>query len=169
MNSTTKTERLDSAKTESSKDRLRRLTLGRAPQFRHKVIDYYPPKYQDILNEEGTVVGLEHVGFEDEPIKVEVRQPTVKERNELIKSCRGKDGKFDEMEFILQAAIRFVYDPVSGDRLYSKEDYDALSQQPAGDFVDQFGGEAVELLTLGERTKDSPSSRKMLATKTSTD
>ncbi len=148
---------------ETNKDRLRRLTLGRDVKFQHKVIKYYPPIYKEIIDEEtGEVIGERQEGHEKEPIKVLCIQPTVKERNDLVRTCRNPDGSFNEMEFIVQAAIRFVYDPETNERLYSAHDYDMLVNQPAGDFVDQFGGEAIELLTLGERTKDEENSKKII-------
>lgn len=149
----------------SRRDDIRAATLGRNPQFRRKMIKYFPPKYQNIVNEDGQVIGLEHVGFEENPIEVEIRQPTIKQRNELLTSCRRADGSLDEMEFILQCAIRFVHDPDSGERIYSAEDYNTLISQPAGDFVDQFGGEAIELLTLGSPEKKSENSKKTMSGK----
>jgi len=144
----------------SRRDDIRAATLGRSPQFRRKMIKYFPPKYQNVIDGEGTVIGLEHIGFEDTPIEVEIRQPTIKQRNDLLGSCRRKDGSLDEMEFILQCAIRFVYDPESGERIYDETDYSTLISQPAGDFVDQFGGEAIELLTLGSPEKKAENSKK---------
>jgi len=152
-----------------TRDRLRAATLGRAAQFRRKIIKYYPPTYEEVKDEDGNVTGLEHTGFDyDNPIEVEVRQPTVKERNNLINKCRANDGRLDEMEFIIQCAIRFVYDPESGERIYDERDYGALSSQPAGDFVDQFGGEAIELLSLGNPEKKSENSKTTLTGKQST-
>ena len=160
MNARTR-NKVEPAKTESSKDRLRRLTLGRDAQFQHKIIKYYPPKFVDIIDDEtGDVLGQRQEGHEKEALEVLCIQPTVKERNNLIKTCRNPDGSFNEMEFIVQAAIRFVYDPETRERIYSPEDYDMLVNQPAGDFVDQFGGEAIELLTLGDRTAGADSLRK---------
>lgn len=152
----------------SRRDAIRSATLGRQTQFRRKLITYYPPKYEKIIDDKGQEIGLEHVGFEEEGIEVEVRQPTIKERNKLLAECRGDDGTLDEMEFILQCAIRFVYDPESGEAVYEEGDYDALVSQPAGDFVDQFGGEAIELLTLGAPEKKSGNSKQTKAGKRST-
>jgi len=155
--------------TVSNRDKIRAATLGRSPQFRRKIIKYSPPKYKEVKDSDGNVVALELVGFDDKnPIEVEVRQPTVKQRNDLLTKCRRADGSgVDEMEFILQCAIRFVYDPVSGERIYDEKDYDALISQPAGDFVDQFGGEAIELLSLGNPEKKSANSSKTTSDKQS--
>jgi len=137
-----------------TRNALRAKTLGRNNILRKKIIDYYPAVYREIKNDDGEVIG--HEFLEDEtydaqkPVKVEVRQPTVRERNKLINSCQNEDGKLDTMEFILQAAIAFTYDPESGEKLFDKTDYNALSATPSGDFIDQFGGEAIKMLTLGE-------------------
>lgn len=152
----------------SRRDDIRAATLGRSPQFRRKLIRYFPPKYEQVFDESGAVVALEHVGFEDTPIEVEIRQPTIKQRNDLLTKCRRPDGSLDEMEFILQCAIRFVHDPDSGERIYDENDYNALISQPAGDFVDQFGGEAIELLTLGSPEKKLENSKKTVSDKPTT-
>jgi len=152
----------------SRRDQIRAATLGRSPQFRRKMITYFPPKYQNVVNQDGQVIGLEHIGFEEQGIDVEVRQPTIKQRNDLLTKCRRNDGTLDEMEFILQCAIRFVYDPESGEQIYDEKDYATLISQPAGDFVDQFGGEAIELLTLGSPEKKSKNLKETQPDKPST-
>jgi len=134
--------------TQSTKDRLRSLTIGRKVQFVTKVIDYYPPIYKDRLDKKGNVLGVELKGNEKESVKVEVRQPSIKVRNELIKRCMDKDGNMDNMEFMVQSAILLVYDPDSGEPLFTKEDYDSLISQPSGGFVDQFSAEAMGLLSV---------------------
>lgn len=136
-----------------TKDKLRALTLGRTQKFRFKNFNYLPPILEDIKDDDGDIIGSEVTGFDsDNPITVQVRQPNVKERNKIIMLCKDKDGKLDEMEFIIQAAIKFTYDPESGERLYSERDYGALVESPAGDFLDQFGEEAIKLLTLGPQS-----------------
>ena len=143
----------------NSRNKLRELTLGRQAQFKKKMFDYYHP----------IVEGDEVIGYEEEPIKVEFRQPTIKERNELVNACRNPDtGRFDELEFVLQAALRFTYDPASGQRLFEKADYAALSSQPAGGFVDQFGEEALSIVSLGKpQNKDSRNLEKTRNSKSS--
>ena len=149
----------------NTRDLLRSATLGRQTQFARKIVDYFPPIYSEVKDED-EVIGLELIGYEDDPIKVEVRQPTIRQRNDLVNKCRDKDtGKVNELEFIIQAAIHFVYDPESGENLYEATDYDALLETRAGDFVDQFGGAAVELLNIGEPVKNSKSSKKTKANK----
>ena len=151
-----------------SRNRLRAATVGRAPQLVRRTINYYRPVYEEIKDESGVPIGVRRVGFEEDPIKVEVRQPTVKQRNDLIKKCRKSDGSMDEMEFIIQAAIHFTYDPESGERLFDQADYGALCEQPAGDFVDQFGGEAIDLLNFGDQEKKSETSKEMTINNPST-
>ena len=132
-----------------SRDKLRGLTIGRSFQLVKRLVDFYPPKYVEVKADDGSIE-LELDGFEETPIRVEVRQPTVAERNKLVVACKNENGVLNEMEFIIQAALRFTYDPESGERLYALEDYDALAGQPSGGFVDQFGEEAIKLLTLGK-------------------
>ena len=131
-----------------TRDKLRGLTIGRSFQLVKRLVDFYPPKYVEVNNNGN--IELELDGFEETPVRVEVRQPTVAERNKLVVACKDEKGVLNEMEFIIQAALRFTHDPESGERLYSLEDYDALAGQPSGGFVDQFGEEAIKLLTLGK-------------------
>ena len=136
-----------------SANELRKKTLGRQNILRRKTIDYYPAIYREVRDEEGNIVAYDYLDEEtyaQTPVKVEVHQPTVRERNKLINDCRNDQGRLDEMEFILRAAIAFTYDPESGEKLYDATDYEVLSNSPSGDFVDQFGGEAIQMLTLGE-------------------
>ena len=144
-------------KENASRDKLRGLTIGRSFQLVKRIVSFYPPKYKEVSNTDGTVA-LELDGFEPEAVKVEVRQPTVKERNKLVAACKDENGVLNEMEFIIQAALRFTHDPESGERLYALSDYDALADQPSGGFVDQFGEEAIKLLTLGKPVTGSQSS-----------
>jgi hypothetical protein len=138
----------------SNRDLLRSKTLGRAVQFRTNTVDYFPEIYTEV---DGKPV---FQGFEETPIKVMVKQPSVKERNKLVAACKDETGKLDEMEFILQAAIMFTFDPETGERLYDAKDYDVLAEQPAGGFVDQFGGEAIQMLNLGKPKAKAETSAK---------
>lgn len=140
-----------------TRDKLRGLTIGRSFQLVKKLVDFYPPKYVEVVNPDGTT-SLELDGFEETPVRVEVRQPTVAERNKLVAACKNENGVLNEMEFIIQAALRFTHDPESGERLYGLEDYDCLASQPSGGFVDQFGEEAIKLLTLGKPQTGSQNS-----------
>ena len=135
-------------KENASRDKVRALTIGRSFQLVKRLVDFYPPKYVEVNNKGN--IELELDGFEETPVRVEVRQPTVAERNKLVVACKDEKGVLNEMEFIIQAALRFTHDPESGERLYGLEDYDALAGQPSGGFVDQFGEEAIKLLTLGK-------------------
>lgn len=132
-----------------SRDRLRGLTL-QSKQFRKKTFAYYPPVYNKVEKDDGSYE-YEFAGYEEDPIHVGVRQPTVRERNKMINQCRNKDtGVIDELEFVILCAINLAYDPESGENLYEKSDYDSLVNQPAGDFLDQLGELAVSMLTQGE-------------------
>jgi hypothetical protein len=145
-----------------TRDKLRGLTIVRSFQLVKKLVDFYPPKYVEVVNPEDGTTSLELDGFEETPVRVEVRQPTVAERNKLVAACKDEKGVLNEMEFIIQAALRFTHDPESGERLYGLEDYDCLASQPSGGFVDQFGEEAIKLLTLG---KPQTGSRNSAATR----
>jgi hypothetical protein len=130
-----------------SKDRIRSKTIGRQATTVKKIFKYYPPIYSNTV-EDGKVVGVTLSGHEEEAVEVEFRRPTIKQRSDIIKTCRRPDGSFDETEFLVQACIQFVYDPETGEHVFEKTDVDVLREQPAGDFVDQFGTEAIALMNI---------------------
>lgn len=133
---------------ENTRDALRAKTVGRAAHLVTKRIAYYPPIYKEDEN------GVYLDGHEEMPIYVEVRQPTVRQRNDLIKLCRRPDGSVDELEFIVQAALHFVYVPGTNEHVFEKQDHENLLDQPAGGFVDQFSAEAIKLLNMEDHAKN---------------
>jgi hypothetical protein len=84
--------------------------------------------------------------FKSETVNVdgtdfEVRQTTVAHRGAIQNKAmnfRGPDGKtldapeFDTLKFQIYSVIYMTYAPGTDQRIFSVEDYDLLSEQPAG-------------------------------------
>jgi len=76
--------------------------------------------------------------------KIEVRQPTIKQRNDLRELCVSKvplgNGDFemthDGVAYQVWGVIRFCYAPGTDERIYDDADYDTLANQPSGGFMD---------------------------------
>lgn len=69
-------------------------------------------------------------------VKVEIRQPTVKERHELTK--RGMtDGEFDFLKYQIWGVILFSYVPNTKERVFEEGDFDALANQTSGAAADK--------------------------------
>lgn len=136
------------AKTKTAVELIREKTLGRERTFRFKIFKYHPPIYSEVI-EDGEVVGLEHIGYEEEPIKVGVRQPSLRERNALVKGSTGEDGELDSSLFIVNATKMLTFDPETREPIYNDIDVEQLLDMPAGEFPDQFSEHALALLSLG--------------------
>ncbi len=124
-----------------SVDALRAATLGKTHQFK--------------------TIKVTHEAEGQDPITVKIKQPTVKQRNDIIKRCRngkGPEAQVDEMEFLIQTVIELVLDPESGKKIFTQADRAVLLEQPSGGFIDTFGTAAAELLSLEGQEKNSPSS-----------
>ena len=92
---------------------------------------------------------------------VEIRQPSVKTRSILMRKSRETRSSKVEVgevsaEDILQSidygkmqvlsAIYCTFVPGTDERIFEKEDYDALINQPAGGFVDDISTIAMDLM-----------------------
>lgn len=84
--------------------------------------------------------------------KFEVRQPTVKGRNDLYKKCIDDNGQMDMTAFIVWGAILHTYAPNSDDLVFEDADYDVLSNLPSGGFLDLLS-EAVSEVIGTDRKK----------------
>lgn len=133
----------------SLRDRIRAKTVGSRHTFVRKIIYYHPPVYSEkSVYDHGTgqyYTFVEIEGYED-PVAVEVRQPSVKERNQVVSKYRNSETM--DMDLILWMAINQTFVPGTDEPVFTKEDYDALVNSPAGGFADQFGNQALELLNV---------------------
>lgn len=117
--------------TKSIRDQIRAATVGAKPEFKSEVVEY---------------AGIE----------VEIRQPSQKDRKELMKKCQDKDGRLDPLEFTVWAVIRNTFVPGTNERVFESGDYDKMIEMPAGGFIDQFGEKAMDLFNSeGKATQSS--------------
>lgn len=111
------------------KDKLRNLTVGQAPKFRH-----------EIINIEG----------ED----FEIRQPSMKVKSELLRKSKmhfgGKESeqteKLDFLALQVWSVIYCTYVPGTDEVVFTGADFEALSAQPAGSFVDKIATITTQLM-----------------------
>ena len=134
------------------RDKIRAKTVGSSKHFRKKLVKYEPPIYdtKEVALGDGTKYIEEIIVGHDEPIFVEVRQPSIGERNEVFSKNLGSGDV--NLELILYMAMKQTYVPGTNERVFEPADYDTLKDQPAGGFVDQFGNAALELMNV-EDTK----------------
>lgn len=119
--------------TKSARDAIREATVGSQPNFKSETVEY-------------------------NGVEVEIRQPSYKDRKNLVNKCRDKDGNLDTLDFTVWAVIYNTFVPGTNDRVFEKGDYEKLVEFPAGGFLDQFGEKAAELLnTEGKPTESSNS------------
>ena len=132
----------------SQRDAIRSATVGGKRQFRRRFVKYFPPVFEnvEITGPDGEVLVESNLVGKGDPIMVEIRQPTIAERNAVFSKHAGKPGL--EMELILWMAINQTFVPGTDEQIYEEADYDALKTQPAGGFVDQFGQAALELMNI---------------------
>jgi len=111
----------------SLRDKLRTSTLGAKTPFKKEIIEYDGNEY-------------------------EIRQPTIRDRSELIDKCSKIDmmgnSKIDNMEFALWCVIRNTYVPNTNERVFDDQDYDVLSKMPTHCFVDHFSDVATRMLNV---------------------
>ena len=112
----------------SVRDNIRKATVGKATNFRKEVVEY---------NGE----------------KVELRQPSIKVRNELFKRS-SKNDTFDMSDFLVWSTIYSAYVPNTNERVFEETDYDTLIEMPTGSFVDEFADKIAELMNVKKDVED---------------
>lgn len=110
---------------QSIRDKIRAATLGKPVQFKSKTFNY-------------------------EGVDVEFRQPNLKDRQMLINKARKSNGDLDFVEFLVWSVIANTYVPDTNEKVFDDTDYDVMTNQNSGSFVDQFGGEIAALMNVEE-------------------
>ena len=114
----------------SKRDALRSLTVGKSKIFKKEIV---------------TVDGAE----------IEVRQLSVGERKRVLNRS-SKNGEVDPLDFQIWAIISTCYVPGTEEKLFEDTDYNVLSEQPTGGFVDELSKKAVSMLSMEAKpTNDS--------------
>lgn len=78
----------------------------------------------------------------------EVRQPSLKQRNDLLSRCRDARGDVDPTSLMVNIVIMCTYDPESGEKVFDDTDYEAMVESPPGTYVDVIGAKALEVAGL---------------------
>lgn len=74
-------------------------------------------------------------------------QPSLRERNALIKKVRNKDGTVDDSALMVEAVIALTVYPGTTDRVFDDTHRDSMLDQPSGSFVDAFSEKALNMLS----------------------
>jgi hypothetical protein len=109
----------------ATRDEIRKATLGRSRKLRSKVVN---------------VDGVE----------IEVRQPTVRGRSEIMRRAKAMGGDTDRVdigEMQVTAMIECCYVPGTSDRVFGDTDRDALLDAPSGAY-DELATVAMELMNV---------------------
>ena len=115
----------------SNRDELRAATLGAPKQFAHEIIEWNGCRF-------------------------ELRQPSVGDRNRLVKQCMDDKGKPDALELMTRSVMACTFVPDTQEKVFDETDYDALVTSPSGGFVDRFGEKIMGLVYVdtGELEKN---------------
>lgn len=127
----------------SLRDRLRSKTLGAGGKRKEEIVEIDGEKFV-------------------------VRQPTVAQRSDILRRSKANTGdaeRIDLGEIQIWATIHCTYTE-EGEKVYETEDYEGLSEQPSGGFVDTLGAVGLRLMNAaagdaknsGETVGDSSSS-----------
>lgn len=82
---------------------------------------------------------------------VEVRQPTLRQRNDLRDKCMvSQDDTLvaDAVLYQIWGVILFCYVPGTDERVFDEGDFDSLANQPSGSFVDDLFEAFIDLSSV---------------------
>lgn len=116
-----------------SKDTLRSLTVGAKKEFASDTVEYAGETF-------------------------EVRQPSLKQRNNLLTRCRDGKGEIDPTALMVWITIHCVYDPETGEPVFDEADYEAMTESPPNGFVDVLGAKALEVAGLSGNDEEATES-----------
>jgi hypothetical protein len=99
----------------------------------------------------------------EEGLTVEIRSPSIKQRNQLFKAAGMKiakneedvANKLDPMELMLLAVIELTYD-TTGNKLFTLADRDGLLDLPAGSWYDKVAQAAMRMLNVRSSSEEDP-------------
>ena len=108
---------------QSIRDQIRSATIGEKSEFKSKIVKY-------------------------NGVEVEIRQPSVKSRKDIMAKAMTDNGTVDFAEFLTFAVLFNTYVPDTNELVFEDTDYDALMAKPTGGFLDKFGSDAAELMNV---------------------
>ena len=109
--------------TKTLRDQIRAATLGEKSEFKNEIVTY-------------------------NGVKVELRQPTVKVRKDLMDKSMNEEGKINVLMFMTYGVIYNTYLPSTNELIYEGTDLDAMMEKPVGGFLDIFGERVANLLNI---------------------
>lgn len=130
----------------SVRDKIRAASVGAKKNFRSELVTW---------------------GEGEDAIEVEIRQPSVKERRQLMRAVTDETGEIDGQELLIWAVINQTYVPGTNEKVYDASDYDSLVSSPTGSYVDRFGQVALEVMNVADQGKGSNVSEETADSKTS--
>jgi len=107
----------------TNRDRIRQATLGSKGQFQTETVE---------IN----------------GVNIQVKQPSVGERDELFDDIRDENGNLDHVKILTWGVIRLAHDPESGERVFDDSDYDAMMEHPTNSWVDTLGEAVLRVLNV---------------------
>lgn len=134
-----------------SRDTIRRLTLGKARQFRRELVVLRDVEQQRVMEDDGH---RRHPPVLDEagaPIEVEVREPSIAARAAILRASKVQSGKADDVDLAalqLEAVLSCVYVPGTQQLVFEAGDKKALLEQPSGGYFDELAGVALRLMNV---------------------
>lgn len=106
---------------------------------------------EQILNSDD--IKKENVKVDEWGVEVEVRGMTGAARNRLINKNMGKNGEMDLNGMYPDLIVSSVYDPKSGEQVFSEKDKDTLNAKSSG-ALEKVAQVAMRLSGLDEESHD---------------
>lgn len=108
---------------QSLRDQMRAATLGSKNVFKSEI--------------------LTHKG-----LKFEIRQPSIRGRQELRKRLIDQEGTFDVFDALVWMVILYTFVPGTNERVFDEEDYDTIVAHPTGGYMETFSLTAAEFMNM---------------------
>ena len=96
----------------------------------------------------------------------EIRQPTLAQRGKINKEAmtlkftnddEGESVDFDMFAFLICAVVELTYDPKTGEKVFTEEDYDTIKSLPSGGWFDKLSKVASKLCNVKDEDVKKPS------------
>jgi len=78
----------------------------------------------------------------------EVRQPSLRDRSEIIKTVSDVEGKIDSEKFLTQCLINHIYVPDTDEKVFEIADIEAMISHPTGGLIDKLSQAAMRLFNI---------------------
>ena len=75
----------------------------------------------------------------------EIRQPSIKQRSDALRSATTSEGTIDLPCFKVYLLIECLHEKESGERVFTQHDFDVLTGYPTNSWVDNAGSRALAI------------------------